>query len=167
MCTPYKSQAEVGDGMVSEQEKRAPSEVGGWLLLFCVVLTFVLPISIVYPTIAALQSGLDVVGLVYALVYLAVAIFSFVSGLLLWRVRPNAVTTAKLFLLAQAAFALALYLKTLLGSGTITPDSAGTLAVGTVVRPLLFALLWYSYLRKCKRVQATFSRDYSVVTKRL
>ena len=111
-----------GTEMASEQEKRAPSEVGGWLLLFCVVLTFVLPLSIVSPTIAALQSGLDVVSVVYALVYLAVAIFSFVSGVLLWRVRPNAVTTAKLFLLAQAAFALALFSKTLLGSGAITLD---------------------------------------------
>jgi hypothetical protein len=157
----------MGGRMLSEQEKRAPSGVGGWLLFLCVVLTFVVPIGIVYQMIVALRSGLDVVGLVYALVYLALATFSFVAGLLLWRIRPNAVTTAKLFLLAQAAFALALYLKVLLGDGANAPDSAQNLVVGILLRPLLFAVVWYSYLTKSKRIQATYSLDYSVVTKKL
>jgi hypothetical protein len=153
--------------MVSDQERRAPSSVGGWLLFFCVVLTLVLPISIVYQMITVLQSAPDVASFIYALVYLAVAVFSFASGLLLWRARPNAVTTAKLFLLAQVAFALALYIKSLLASGANSPDSAQSLAMGILIRPVLFAIVWYSYLTKSKRVQATYSRDYSVVTKRL
>jgi hypothetical protein len=41
------------------------------------------------------------------------------------------------------------------------------LAMGILIRPVLFAIVWYSYLTKSKRVQATYSRDYSVVTKRL
>ena len=153
--------------MVSEQEKLAPSGVAGWLLFFCVVLTFVLPISIVGQTISELRAGPDLVDLVYALVYLAVAVYSFATGLSLWRLRPNAVATAKLFLVGQAAFSLALYIKVLLGRGANSPESAGSLAVSILIRPLLFAVVWYSYLTKSKRVQATFPRDYSVVTRRL
>jgi hypothetical protein len=51
------------------------------------------------------------------------------------------------------------------GSGANSPDSAQSLAVGILMRPVLFAVVWYSYLTKSKRVQATYSRDYSVVTK--
>jgi hypothetical protein len=144
----------------------APAGVRGWLLLFCVVLTFLNPASIAYQMVVALRLGLDVVGTVYVLGYSAIALFSLTAGLFLWQVRPNAVTTAKIFLLTQAAFAVALWMKVLLGAAK-TPDSAAASALGILFRPLLFAVIWYAYLTKSKRVQATYPMDYSVVTKKI
>ena len=138
--------------------------VRGWLLLFCILLTFITPASIAYQMVVALRLGLN--DTVYVLVYLVIGLFSFIAGLLLWRVRPNAVTTAKIFLLTQAAFAVALYIKVLLNA-PVTPDSAEGLVVAILARPLLFAALWYAYLTKSKRVQATYPMDYSVVTKKI
>jgi len=135
-------------------------------LLLCVVLTFVIPISTGYAMIVALRSGeLDVVGTVYAFVYLALAGFSFAAGVSLWLVLPNAVTTAKLFLLAQAAFALADFVMLFLRNRSIALDP--NLILSILIRPLLFAVLWYSYLIKSKRVRDTYRQDYSVVTKDL
>jgi hypothetical protein len=130
------------------------------------VLTFINPASIAYQMVVALRLGLNVVDTVYVLLYLVIALFSLIAGLLLWRVQPNAVTTAKIFLLTHAAFAVALYIKVVLNT-PITADSAQDLAVGILARPLLFAALWYAYLAKSKRVQATYPMDYSVVTKKI
>ena len=109
--------------------QRDPCGVGGWLLFLCVILTFVFPIQVVHQMILALRSRLGILDLIYVLVYLGIAIFSFTAGILLWRVRPNAVATAKLFLLAQVAFAISLYVKVSLGSvAAASPDSAQSLA---------------------------------------
>lgn len=143
----------------------APAGVRGWLLLFCVVLAFLNPVSIVYQIVVALRSGLDVVGTVYVLGYSAIALFSLTAGLFLWQIRPKAVTTAKIFLLTQAGFAVALWIKVLLGTAN-THGSAAVSALGILSRPLLFAVIWYAYLTKSKRVQATYP-DYSVVTKKI
>jgi hypothetical protein len=143
----------------------APARVRGWLLLFCVVLTFLNPASIVYEIVVALRSGLDV-GTVYVLGYSVIALFSITAGLFLWQVRPNAVMTAKIFLLTQAAFAVALWIKVLLGTANI-PSSIAASALGVLIRPLLFAIIWYAYLTKSKRVEATYPMDYSVVTKKI
>ena len=103
----------------------APVGVRGWLLLFCVVLTFLNPASIAYQMVVALRLGLDVVGTVYVLGYSAIALFSLTAGLFLWQVRPNAVTTAKIFLLTQAGFAVALWIKVLLGTANTSRLGCG------------------------------------------
>lgn len=151
--------------MAYEREFRMPSAVGGWLLFFCIVLTFVIPITTVYSTVMALRSGLDVFGLVYEFALLALAGFSFAAGVSLWLVLPNAVAIARLFLIARAVFALLVFGRLLFvtrGSSDLDPN----LILDILVRPLLFAAVWHSYLARSKRVQETYPQDYSVVTKR-
>lgn len=69
-----------------------PREVSGWLLLLCLILTFVYPATSLYhifshtiPIIISAHSpGRILLLFVYALVFGAVAVFSFVTGLKLW-----------------------------------------------------------------------------------
>lgn len=143
-----------------------PSGVGGWLLVLCIILTIVVPADIAYQTILALRSGPSLSGFVFILVSWCLAIFSLTAGLLLWRARPGAVTTAKLFLLTQVAFAVVVYVNNLLASSH-SPESAQDLALAILPVPFSFAIIWYSYLSKSRRVQATYPQDYSVVTKKL
>jgi hypothetical protein len=144
-----------------------PSGVRGWLLFLCAILTVVFPITCVLPTVTALQSGHNPLGLTYTLCDLALGVFSFIAGLRLWRIRPNAVAFTKLFLLLRAAFAIAVYVRVLVGTGAaLDPNSAESM-VSILASPLLFTVLWYSYLTKSRRVHATYPTDYSVATGKL
>jgi hypothetical protein len=148
--------------------KEARLKVRGWLLLLCVLLTILIPLTTLDQIEVARESRLNLFGIIYTLFSGALAIFSAIAGVSLWARRPNAVLTAKLFLLALAAFAVAVYVKFLIWGGVKHgPHSAQSLIIPILAKPLLFAAVWYSYLIKSKRVQATFPVDYSVAMKKL
>lgn len=153
--------------MAYEREVRLPPAVGGWLLFLCVALTFLFPASTLYSIIGSLRSGIDVAGQVYAFICLGLAGFSFAAGASLWLVLPNAVTIAKLFLIVRVTFAVALYGQVLLRRSTVSQDRLVALMVEILIMPVLFAVVWYSYLTMSTRVRATYPQDYSVVTKNL
>jgi hypothetical protein len=90
-----------------------PQGVGGWLLFFCILLTFFVPTRILYELVTSFQSGLELnsVGWFYVVADAALAAFTFLTGVLLWRGRRNAVSIAKYCLLAHPAFALAFTLR--------------------------------------------------------
>jgi Protein of unknown function (DUF2569) len=132
--------------------------VRGWLLFFCITLTILAPISAFransetsgslrpyfqrVPNLRELCTTLDVLNL-------GIALFAVIVGVMLWRTRPNAVHVAKLFLWCLLGFSVGvMFLPSLFG-----------LPIGTVfVRPggIGYFLVWYFYLKKSKRVKATF-----------
>jgi len=149
----------------SLQNSKRP-KVGGWLLLLCIGLT-------VFAPVASLMTLLDTRGLQqhfeqYSLLYpicltdtilsTSVTIFSIYVGIRLWTVKPNAVRTAKLYLLCLLAYRV---------FATVLPFFAGLppnviralipAAARTIIRSLVFATIWLLYLSRSKRVRNTYS----------
>jgi hypothetical protein len=141
-----------------------PGEVRGWLLVLCLILTFVNPANSLYhilshtvPTIIAARALNRVYLLsVYTFVVSTLAVFSFVAGVGLWAVKPNAVAFAKRFLLTMLIAHVAYYV---LWMAVIRPTrqvAYAEMAWWNVLRPMMFVTLWYSYLERSKRVRETY-----------
>ena len=155
-----------------EENAGGKKGVGGWLLLFCLVLTLVIPALSLYQVNCDLsllllpQGGLLLYVWSRASYYFAIAnlvamagiaVFSFASGYRLWATKQGAVTTAKIFLLAQLFLALAmLALQHLLMPQPAARNLAVLLAV-QVIPPILFCSVWYRYLLRSRRVARTFA----------
>ena len=84
-------------------EPTASEGVTGWLLCLCLLLTFVYPARTLYHilayTLPTLFSGhgfkLIFLLSVYSIVFISLAVLSFIAGLKLWLVRPGAVIFAR------------------------------------------------------------------------
>ena len=131
--------------------------IGGWLALFIFALIFVSPVSLLVQAVGSLQNAAWAGSPIAALLGIGLACFSIYAGILLWRVRRNAVTVAKRFLLAGLAIHLSLGFVS--GVAAFSSKEWGEPladAVGIVFRPLIFVGIWYSYLSRSKRVAATY-----------
>ncbi len=138
--------------------------VGGWLLLLCIVLTILCPINELcnlyilyklYPN-ALVYTG-EPIEVIRTL--LRIVIWAFVTiyiGFGLWKIRLGAARMAKRFLLFvivyEAVYAILL---------TVRPWQPVTLSearffIKSVVNVLFFGI-WYLYLKKSKRVKATYA----------
>jgi len=150
----------------SELESSAvPAEVSGWLLVLCLILTIAHPATSLYrifshtiPTVinAHAFSRILLLG-VYSLVFSTVAVLSFVAGVRLWLVKPNAVGFARRYLLTYLTANVAYFV---FWMAVIRPTKQVAFAeMGWyhVVGPLAFVALWYSYLEHSKRVRNTYS----------
>lgn len=158
-------------GSIAEKADRKKG-VGGWLLLLCLILTLAIPALSLYQVNCDLsllvlpQGGLLLYVWSRASYYFAIvnlvamagiAVFSFASGYRLWATKQGAVTTTKIFLLAQLFLALAmLALQHLLMPQPAARDLAVLLAV-QVIPPILFCSVWYRYLLRSRRVARTFA----------
>lgn len=145
------------------------SGVRGWLLVLCLLLMVVFPLTVLYQTREIVRSGLwthVAVGLLFYLVYLGLAGFSFAAGLSLLLTRRNAVTVAKLYLIATATFAVVFYLWMVVRDWKEPSLDPVEIASRILPGPILFMAVWYGYLTKSKRVRNTYPQDYSVVSRR-
>jgi len=86
------------------------AEVSGWLPALCLLLTIVFPATSLYPIIShTVPTGIAVhtfnrmvlLG-VYSLLFSALPVLSFMAGLRLWLVKPQAVGFARRFLLTYS-----------------------------------------------------------------
>lgn len=150
------------------EERPSHKGVGGWLLLFCLSLTFFNPLLSMRNLVAGYQGlqpyfqqipNLLIFAILHSLFSLGVIGWGIYAGAKLWRVRLNAVTIAKSYLLGLIGYAI---LSTFLPFVTGLPgEVAKTLSIGTVkVIPstLVYMAIWYTYLNKSKRVKATFEK---------
>jgi hypothetical protein len=142
--------------------------VKGWLLLLCMLLTIFDP-SIVLVNLFVIsdsaRASYDLHPEVFRLILISgilgitLAVFSMYAGLSLWRLAPNAVTTARLYLIALAALSVLLsFLPSLLG---VSRDSQGAVSEVNLLNALLtlvYVAVWYSYLGRSRRVRATYGR---------
>jgi hypothetical protein len=148
--------------------------VGGWLLVLCILLTFVSPLVraaeiiggwvMTYDTVTNPFFGLGAIPLVHpvvvaalnTLVGIALIVMSIVAGLRLWRLRAGALRSARTFMLLLVAQAM---LNAILTSAEAARreqwDDVGQTVRG-VYGPAVFAAVWLSYLSRSKRVRETY-----------
>jgi Protein of unknown function (DUF2569) len=145
-------------GAAAGSTERKYQGVRGWLLFFCITLTIGVPIGAFLAnsqTAGSLSQYFTRVPhlrefctTLYVLNF-ALALYGVIVGVMLWRVRPGAVAAVKLFLWCVLIFSI----------GVMFLPAVFGLPVGTVfVKPggIGYFLVWYFYLKKSKRVKATF-----------
>jgi hypothetical protein len=141
--------------------------VGGWLLLFCLVLTVFGPAITLYSLFSGFSEssdyfdqfpGLRVITVIDTALSLALMAYSLYAGIGLWSVRPGAVRTAKRYLLCSLGY---LVVAAILPFCAGLPSSANEAMIGEVakntLRGVVYFAIWYSYLSKSERVKATYS----------
>lgn len=88
---------------------------------------------------------------------LGLMVYSIYTGLSLWKVVPGAVTTAKRYLLAVFLYsAFAMFLPALAGLTGDYRERFGAVALLGNLRTIAYVGIWYLYLRRSKRVRATY-----------
>jgi hypothetical protein len=131
--------------------------VGGWLLLLCIMLAIVFPLNILYGTVRSLRYHPDGLVLLINAANVALGALSLAAGLMLWRVRKNAVILAKVFLLLSPVHAVAIFCLVVFSAHVANPWAMVSLALRILALPFLFSLLWFWYLLASKRVKSTFT----------
>jgi len=145
-------------------------QVGGWLLVLCLLLTVIYPASQLYavigsavPKVIASHTAKSALLLgMYSAVFTSLAMFSMSAGLKLWRVRPGALRFAKRYLLAYLLTNVAYFL---FWTVLFHPTKASSLAeMGWyhVVGPIASTTLWCVYLEYSKRVRETYREGSTV-----
>jgi hypothetical protein len=133
--------------------------VGGWLLIFCISLAVISPVTQGFIAVKAVRNlatarvhiltllRLGLVGAIYG----GLAVFSCFSGVMLWMKNPKAVSVARAYLLIAAVLPISLYL--LLHYAGMHVD-----LLRIILRRLFYSVVWYSYLRSSRRVKVTYGK---------
>ncbi|HNT69011.1 MAG TPA: DUF2569 family protein [Syntrophorhabdaceae bacterium] len=143
--------------------------VRGWLLLLCVCLTVLDPFSAFMTLIAATNAAkphFDQYPELFRLVLIGgicstfLIVFSIYAGLSLWRVVPNAVTTAKRYFISAFIYALfSMFLPVIVGvSEKAFPEFSQGASINNAI-VIVYLAIWYLYLMRSKRVKATYGTE--------
>lgn len=145
--------------------------VKGWLLLLCVSMTILTPMTGFISLIAVSDTlkpyfdqdpALFKLVLIEGICNICLLVYSMYAGLSLWRVSPNAVPSAKKYLLVLFHYSFfSIFLPQLVGLSekTLTEIYKTSPLLNLIV--MLEAFMWYLYLRKSKRVKATYGEGGS------
>jgi hypothetical protein len=123
--------------------------VGGWLLWFCIVTTIISPAVVLVSTLSH-PSG-------YSLIDVCLAAFSVFTGVSLWKANPQALRLTKILLVIQFCFGALLFIGELINSSGDSSTS-NTASDPSGLRMLVFALIWFLYFKKSKRVRIVYGR---------
>lgn len=124
--------------------------VRGWLFLYVMCLTVLNPVI-------TLLSFLFVDFSLYRFAAVGLACFSVYAGLSLWTIRTNAVRIAKGYLIVQLAYSVAVSILAFLLAASPEQRLEVLGAAGSqVLGAYIYYAVWYSYLKKSKRVAATY-----------
>ena len=140
--------------------------VKGWLLLFCVSLVVLSPAVTIYAIASAygvvswdfdFYRGLLVVFVIDTVVSLGLMAFSIYAGIALWKIRPGAVRLAAILLRLFFLYSIVgVFLAFVAGGPSGTRQAMGEAAMMGFFRTAISVGIWYQYLKKSKRVKATF-----------
>ena len=126
--------------------------IRGWLLLFCGLLLVWQPISLAL-TMSGLVDELSVRGAGLGIILLARLLgagLGIAAGLALFQLKPGAVSIAKASLVFSALVDIVVYATPY--SPNNRPPGDATIVLGA---SLLYYAVWFAYLTRSKRVQAT------------
>lgn len=145
--------------------------VKGWLLLFCLLLTVIDPVVVLANLFAQtegaralydLQPEIFKIFVITGVLGIALAVFSMFSGLSLWKIAPNAVRTARRYLIAEAAFSFVpLLLPAFFGVPYNSPEGVPNLYLFNALATTAYASAWYAYLSRSRRVRVTYFGDHA------
>jgi hypothetical protein len=143
--------------------------VKGWLLLMCISLTILDPSSILLNLIIITNltkpyydknAGLLKMVLINGTCSIGLAVFSIYAGLSLWKVLPNALSTARKYLLAISIYSVfSSFIPTLVGLQAETVKNISGNNVLNSLLTVLYASAWYFYLKKSRRVETTYGSN--------
>lgn len=140
--------------------------VGGWLLFLCVILTIISPLITIFNLVRSyvqiqelydVYPGLLNLLLIDSVLSLSLTVLSIRAGIALWKLKPEAVKTAKNYLVIFLVYSIiAIFLPFTAG----LPSEANSAMIFDIIkgfiRSLIFFGIWYSYLNQSKRVKATY-----------
>lgn len=154
--------------LYSSNQNTRPAVYGirGWLLLFCVILTIVIPLFFLANVISVYYSansltnrlqGMFTITVIQNILALGMTIFSIYAGISLWQIRLNAVRIAKRYLICCMLYSIVV---TFLPQMVELPSGAHRIMnlelIKGILRTFVFVAIWYTYLNRSKRVKVTF-----------
>ena len=93
---------------------------------------------------------------------IGLAVFSIYAGISLWRVLPNSVTTAKKYLGTAFLYSfISLFLPYLFNLSAEMQKEMGAMSLLNGFITALYLYGWYQYLKRSKRVRATYPESAS------
>jgi len=140
--------------------------VRGWLLLLCINLTILDPFAMFFNLISATQLTkphfdklpqllhLMVIGGGFSI---ALMVFSVYAGISLWKVLPNAVSIATKYLITVCFYSLfSFFLPSIVGLPEKAQEEFSANTAFNSLITILYISCWYVYLKRSKRVKATY-----------
>jgi hypothetical protein len=147
--------------------------VKGWLLLLCINLSILDPFANLLNLAIGTHLGrpyfdqnpaLQKLMVINGVCSIALAVYSIYAGISLWKVLPNAVTTAKKYLGAAFAYSiLSIFLPYLVGLSEEVQKEVGATSLLNSFVTALYLYAWYQYLKRSKRVKATYITAHPVI----
>jgi hypothetical protein len=140
--------------------------VNGWLLLLCINLTILDPFAMLFNLVSITYfvkphfdnfPALINLMLISGSCGLAIMVFSVYSGISLWKMLPNAVSTVKKYFFVVFFYSLfSVVLPSLVGlPEKAQVDFSANTAFNSLIT-VLYIAVWYIYLNRSKRVKATY-----------
>jgi Protein of unknown function (DUF2569) len=161
--TPAKS---VPYDSVAIPQDLGHKNVGGWLLLYCLSLTFLGPILVIAPffffSFSRLHPGLVFRSLIrdsYYMIEVTRVLYGVVVGIALWMGRAIALQLLKVYFVFLAVDTLLnlLRLASIMLKVRATPFRS--LQFYPLVLSTAFTILWFVYFRKSQRVRNTYGAN--------
>ena len=151
-----------------EVKVNGPKGVGGWLVLFCVALTILGPLISIGQMMNSweqAQPAFDRFPILRTAVIwenfgsVALLIYGFIVGCIIWSGSPNGRAVAKTYLLVRLFGSIGIGFITLVIMGDMPSEMGAAVmgaAVGAGFRDVIYFLIWWFYFKKSKRVRNTY-----------
>lgn len=143
--------------------------VKGWLLLLCVCLAILDPMAGIFNLMIITDvmrpyfdqdPALFNLVLVGGICNICLLVYSMYTGVSLWKVSLNAVIGAKKYFLILFHYSfISIFFPQLFGLSEKTQTEIYKMNPLNNVIIMLYAFIWYLYLRKSKRIKATYGED--------
>ncbi len=148
------------------------SGVKGWLLMLCVTLTILDPLTGFFTLMGITNllkphfnedPGLFKIVLIQGICSTCLIVYSMYAGVSLWKIVPKALTTAKQYLRLLFCYSFfAIFLPVLVGLSEKTQTDFYKMNPLNNILVMAYVSIWYLYLLKSRRVRATYGEDNSV-----
>jgi hypothetical protein len=148
--------------------------VRGWLLLLCVSLAILDPFAGFINIMAVTDTlkpyfdqdpALFKLVLIGGVCNICLLVYSMYAGMSLWRIAPNAVMSAKRYLVVLFHYSFfSIFLPQLVGLSEKTQTEIYKTSPINNLIVMLYASMWFLYMRKSKRVRATYGDGGSVAS---
>jgi hypothetical protein len=159
---------DIFEAKIDEKKDEKFKKVGGWLLLFCITLIVFMPLFSAYNLIINFNDSIYfdlfttypnwlIISVIDIIVVVGLIFFSIYAGIALLRIKQNAVSIAKKYLITYLLYGIiSSFFPFLAGFPSESYDDFISMAVRGIFGTLIYFAVWYDYLRKSKRVSRTY-----------